>query len=77
MLREDSWKQPPCMSPLTIFWLTLWIGWKRLCLKHATYHINPGYLHGAFLTFRRALALAQLINVPRLAERPGTREEFV
>lgn len=51
-------------------------GLETLMLE-ACYHINSGYLSGAFLSFRRALATAQLINVPRLAERPGTREDSV
>lgn len=46
-------------------------------ILEACYRINSGQLHGAWLTIRRALAIAQLINVPRLADRPATREESV
>jgi hypothetical protein len=49
-------------------------GLETLMLE-ACYRINSGNLRGAWLTFRRALAIAQLVDLPRLAERAGTREE--
>lgn len=51
-------------------------GLETLTLE-ASYHVNVGNVRGAWLTIRRALGIAQLMDLPRLAEKTDQRVEFM
>lgn len=49
----------------------------EILVDEACFHINLGDLRAAWLIFRRALAIAQLLGLPRWTGRGGCREESI
>lgn len=51
-------------------------GLETLMLE-SSYHVSLGNVRAGWLSLRRALGIAQLIDLPRLAEKEGRRMEFM